>query len=99
MKYTVLDALAIARAVRRGDAVLLGHVIFHRKDANVTVHWKPARGVPSAVLEWHRERLENALRRRLQEMEQKDLDGMTEAEIDRFCEKYDHYKIILEVCG
>ena len=97
--YSVLDALAIAQAVRRGDAVLLGPVVFHWEPVNVTVHWQPVHGVAEAVLEWHRERLEGALRRRLQEMEQEDLDGMTEAEIDRFCEKYDHYKIILEVCG
>lgn len=95
---TVFDALAIAQAVRRGDAVLTGPVIFHREVVNVTVPWQPTHGVPAAVLEWHRERLEKALRRRLQEMEQKDLDGMTEAELDRFCEKYEHYKTILEVC-
>lgn len=97
--YSVLDALAIAQAVRRGDAVLLGPVIFHREAVNVTVLWQPAHGVAEEVLEWHRERMEKAIHRRLQEMEQKDLDGMTEAEIDRFCEKYDHYKIIMEVCG
>lgn len=96
--YSVFDALAIGQAVQRGEAVLLAPVVFHVEPVNVSVYWKPTHGVPDAVLEWHRERLKKALRRRLQEMEQKDLDGMTEAEIDRFCQKYDRYKIIMEGC-
>lgn len=96
--YSVLDALAIGQAVQRGEAVLLAPVVFHVEPVNASVYWKPTHGVPDAVLEWHRERLEKALRRCLQEMEQKDLDGMTEAETDRFCEKYDRYKIIMEGC-
>jgi hypothetical protein len=96
--YSVLDALAIGQAVKHGDAVLLGPVIFHREPVNVSVYWRPVRGVAEAVLEWHRERLEKALRRRLQKMEQTDLDGMTEAEIDRFCEKYSRYKLLWGGC-
>lgn len=94
--YSVLDALAIGQAVKRGDAVLLAPVVFHREPITVTVLWQPVRGVDEAVVEWHRKRLENALRRRLQEMKQKDLDCMTETEIDAFCEKYRRYKLLIE---
>lgn len=92
--YSVWDALAIAQAVRRGDAVLIAPVIFHREPMRATVLWKPVHGMASTVLEWHRERLE----KRLQEMEQQPIDGMTEAETDRLCDQYVHYKMILEVC-
>lgn len=98
MKYTVLDALAIAQAVRRGDAVLTGPVIFHREPVNVSVYWRPVHGMAAEVLERHRERLEAALCRHLEEMEQKDLDGLTDAEIDAFCAKYGRYKMLMEVC-
>lgn len=97
--YSVLDALAIGQAVKRGDAVLLGPVIFHREPVNVSVYWRPVHGVAEDMLEKHRERLGNALRRRLQEMENQPLDGLTEAETDRLFEKYSQYKYILEVCG
>lgn len=95
--YSVLDALAIGQAVKRGDAVLLAPVVFHREPITVTVLWQPVRGVAEAVLEWHRERLEAALCRRLEEMEQQSLDGWTNAEIDALCEKYSRYKQIMEV--
>jgi len=96
--YSVLDALAIAQAVRRGDAILLGPVIFHREPVNVTVLWQPVHDTAEAVLERHRERLEKALRRRLQAMEQQTLEGWTDAETDAFCEKYSQYKMLLGGC-
>lgn len=93
--YSVLDALAIGRAVKRGDAVLLAPVVFHREPITVTVLWRPVRGVEEAVLEWHRESLEATLCRRLEEMEQQTFNGWTDAEIDDFCEKYSRYKLLL----
>ena len=95
----VFDALAIGRAVRRGDAVLLAPVIFHREEMTVTVPWKPVHGVAEAVLEWHRARLEKAIRRRLQEMEEQPIDGLSEREMDALIDKYDRYKMLLEVCS
>lgn len=95
--YSVLDALAIGQAVKRGEAVLLGPVLFHREPVNVTVLWQPVHGTAEVVLERHRERLEKAIRRRLQEMEQQAIDGWTDAETDTFCEKYSRYKSLLEV--
>lgn len=95
--YSVLDALAIGQAVKRGDAVLLAPVLFHVDPVNVSVYWQPTHGVPAAVLEWHRERLEKALRRSLQEMEQQPLDSLSAAEVERLGEKYSRYKTILEV--
>jgi len=94
--YSVLDALAIGQAVKRGDAVLLAPVVFHREPITVTVFWHPVRGVAEAVLDWHRERLEKAMHRSLQEMEQQPLDGLTAAEVERLGNKYSRYKTILE---
>lgn len=96
--YSVLDALAIAQAVRRGDAVLLAPVIFHKQPLTVTVCWEPTHGVAEAVLEWHRERLQNALQGRLQAMEQQPLDGMSAEEVEALCDRYTLYKTLLEVC-
>lgn len=97
--YSVLDALAIAQAVKRGDAVLLGPVIFHRDPVNVSVYWRPVHGLAEAVLEWHRERLEKTLRKSLEEMEQMSLDGMSAAEVERLGEKHGRYRLLLEWCG
>lgn len=96
--YSVLDALAIAQAVRRGDAILLAPVIFHKQPLTVTVCWEPTHGVAEAVLEWHRERLQNALQGRLQAMEQQPLDGMSAEEVEALCDKYTLYKTLMEVC-
>lgn len=97
--YSVLDALAIGQAVKRGDAVLLAPVVFHREPVNVSVYWKPACGMAEAVLEWHRERLEKALRKRVQELETQSIDGLTEVEMDALCAKHERYKTLLEVLG
>lgn len=48
--YSILDALTIAQAVKKGEARLLGKVIFHRKDMTVTVRWEPVGGEASAAL-------------------------------------------------
>lgn len=96
--YSVFDALAIGQAVKRGDAVLLAPVIFHKQALTVTVYWNPVEGAAETVLDAYRNRLKNALEGRLQAMENQPLEGLTEAEIDRYCEKYSRYKTILEVC-
>lgn len=95
--YSVLDALAIGQAVKRGEAVLLSPVIYHREPVNVSIYWQPVQSTAEEVLQKHRQRLENALHMRLQEMEQETFEGWTDAEIDRFCEQYDRYKTLLEV--
>lgn len=96
--YSVFDALAIGQAIRRGAAVLLAPVVFHKQALTVSVYWQPVEGTAETVLDTHKNRLRNAMERRLQEMEEQPLDGLTEAEIDRFCEKYSQYKTILEGC-
>lgn len=96
--YSVFDALAIGQAVKRGKAVLLAPVIFHKQSLTVTVYWNPVEGAAETVLDAYRNRLKNALESRLQAMEDQPLEGLTEAEIDRYCEKYSRYKTILEVC-
>lgn len=95
---SVLDALAVAQAVRKGDAVLLGPVIFHRDALTVTVFWQPLAGNAAEMLQIHRERLEKAMRRGLQEMEQQPLDGLTAAEVELLGKKYSRYKLLLESC-
>lgn len=96
--YSVFDALAIGQAVRHGAAVLLAPVVFHKQALTVSVYWQPVEGEAETVLDTHRNRLRNALEGRLQVMEDQPLEGLTEAEIDRFCEKYSQYKTILEGC-
>ena len=96
--YSMLDALAIGQAVKRGDAVLLTPVVYHSEPMTVTVLWQPVHGVADAVLAWHRERLETALCRRLKQMEEQTFDGWTDAEIDHFCEKYAYCKWLMEGC-
>lgn len=95
--YSVFDALAIGQAVRHGAAVLLAPVVFHKQALTVSVYWQPVEGTAETVLDAHRNRLKNALKSRLQAMADQPLEGLTEAEIDRYCEKYSHYKSLLEV--
>lgn len=93
--YPLLDALAIGQAVRKGDAVLIGKVIFHAEPVTISICWHPVCGDSEAVLEYHRERLKSSLERRLQVMEQQPIDGMTEAEMDGLIDQYMRYKTIL----
>ena len=70
---TLFDALAIAQAVRKGEARLVGKVVFHRRSMTVTVRWEPQTGEASAaLLAKARERLKNALKARLKAMETSD---------------------------
>lgn len=41
---SIFDALAIAQAVKKGEARLLGKVVFHRQTMSVTVRWEPTGG-------------------------------------------------------
>ena len=69
--YSVLDALAIAQAVRKGEALLLGKVVFHRPAGNVSVYWEPLTGEsPEVLLTRYREALMNALEARLKAMDE-----------------------------
>lgn len=96
--YSVLEALAIAQAVRKGEAALIGKIVFHTYTLTVTVRWHPIAAEAQTLLDTHKKRMEQALQRRLREMEQQPIDGLTDAEITLLCEKYDRYKAILEVC-
>ena len=96
--YSVFDALAIGQAVRRGAAVLLAPVIFHKQALTVTVYWHPVDADSGTVLETIKNRLISTMKARMQELEDKPLDGLTDGEIDQFCEKYSLYKTIMEEC-
>ena len=94
--YSVLDALAIAQAVKRGDAVLIAPVIFHQDPVNVTVRWEPTKGLAEAVLDWHRERLKATLQGRLEAMEQQALDDLSAENVEALSAKHSLYKALLE---
>ena len=93
--YSVLEALAIAQAVRKGEAALIGKVVFHADTLAVTVRWHPIAAEAQVLLDAHKKRLKQALQQRLQEMEQQPVEGLTEAEMTLLCEKHDRYKSIL----
>ncbi len=98
--YSVLDALAIAQAVRKGEARLLGKVIFHRPAGVVTVRWEPLNGEPEgAMLKCFRDTLQNALEGRLKALEERDYTSLTVEEKEAYCRQYERYLAVLETRG
>lgn len=89
--FSLFDALAIGQAVRRGEARLMGKVIFHRQPMTATIHCEDLSALPV----W-RERLKKALEARLQAMEGSGWENMRAEEYARFCEKYGQYTRLLE---
>lgn len=95
--YSVLDALAIAQAVRKGEARLLGKVVFHRPAGNVSVYWEPLTcESPEVLLNRYREALTNALEARLKAMDESPYWNLTPEEYDAFCAKYSRYAELLK---
>ena len=95
--YSVLDALAIAQAVRKGEALLLGKVVFHRPAGNVSVYWEPLTGEsPEVLLTRYREALMTALEARLKAMDESPYWNLTPGEYDAFCAKYSRYAELLK---
>ena len=98
--YSVLDALAIAQAVRKGEARLLGKVIFHRQAGVVTVRWEPLNGESEDnCLSRHRDALQNALEGRLKALEERDYTNLTAEEKEAYCRQYERYLAVLEMRG
>ena len=98
--YSVLDALAIAQAVRKGEARLLGKVVFHRPAGVVTVRWEPLNGEPEgAMLKRCRDALQNALESRLKALEERDYTNLTAEEKEAYCRQYERYLAVLEMRG
>ena len=98
--YSVLDALAIAQAVRKGEARLLGKVIFHRPAGVVTVRWEPLNGEPEgAMLKRCRDTLQNALEGRLKALEERDYTNLTAEGKEAYCRQYERYLAVLEMRG
>ena len=98
--YSVLDALAIAQAVRKGEARLLGKVIFHRPAGVVTVRWEPLNGESEDnCLSRHRDALQNALEGRLKALEERDYTNLTAEEKETYCRQYERYLAVLETRG
>ena len=95
--YSVLEALAIAQAIRKGEARLLGKVIFHRPAGNVSVYWEPLTGEsPEVLLTRYREALTNALEARLKAMDESPYWNLSPEEYDAFCAKYSRYAELLK---
>ncbi|MCI5956594.1 MAG: hypothetical protein MRZ54_06390 [Clostridiales bacterium] len=95
--YSLFDALAIGQAVRKGEARLLGKVIFHQQEMTVTARWEPLTGEASAeLLNRRRECLKNALEARLKAMENSRWENLTAVEYDQFCAQYGRYYRLLE---
>lgn len=98
--YSVLDALAIAQAVRKGEALLLGKVVFHRPAGVVTVRWEPLNGESEDnCLSRHRDALQNALEGRLKVLEERDYMNLTAEEKEAYCRQYERYLAVLEMRG
>ena len=98
--YSFLDALAIAKAVRKGEALLLGKVIFHRPAGVVTVRWEPLNGeLEGAMLKRCRDTLQNALEGRLKALEEQDYTNLTAEEKEAYCRQYERYLAVLEMRG
>ena len=98
--YSVLDVLAIAQAVRKGEARLLGNVIFHRPAGVVTVRWEPLNGESEDnCLSRHRDALQNALEGRLKALEEQDYTNLTAKEKEAYCRQYERYLAVLETRG
>jgi hypothetical protein len=98
--YSVLDALAIAQAVRKGEARLLGKVIFHRPAGVVTVRWEPLNGESEDnCLSRHRDALQNALEGCLKALEERDYTNLTAEEKEAYCRQYERYLAVLEMRG
>lgn len=98
--YSVLEALAIAQAVRKGEARLLGKVIFHRPAGNVSVYWEPLTDeTPPVLLNRYKEALQNALEGRLKALEERDYTNLTAEEKEAYCRQYERYLAVLETRG
>ncbi len=95
--YPLFDALAIAQAVRKGEARLLGKVTFDRRSLTARVLWEPTHKEASAAcLKRWQEWLKNALQARLEAMEATDYWNLTAEDYNRFCAQYGRYTMILE---
>ncbi len=97
--YSLFDALAIGQAVKKGEARLLGKVVFHRQEMTVSVPWEPLTGEASTgLLSRRRECLKNALEARLKAMESSGWENLTVEEYNQFCARYGRYYRLLEGC-
>ena len=96
----MLDALAIAQAVKKGEARLLGKVVFHRPAGVVTVRWEPLSGESEDdCLSRHRDTLQNALEGRLKALEERDYTNLAAEKKEAYCRQYERYLAMLEMRG
>ena len=93
----VLNALAISLAVRKGEAELLGKVIFHKRDMTVSLYWKQLTAEdPAAFMNRYRERMKSAIQKRLRQMDDAEWWKLSEDEFDQMSSRYSFLCWLLE---
>lgn len=95
--YSLFDALAIGQAIRKGEARLLGKVIFHKRDMTVSLYWKQlAAEGPAAFMNRYRERMKSAIQKRLRQMDDAEWWKLSEDEFDQMSSRYSFLCWLLE---
>ena len=93
----VLNALAISLAVRKGEAELLGKVIFHKRDMTVSLYWKQLTAEdPAAFMNRYRERMKSAIQKRLRQMDDAEWWKLSEDGFDQMSSRYSFLCWLLE---
>lgn len=93
----VLDALAISLAIRKGEAELLGKVVFHKRDMTVSLYWKQLTAEePAAFMNRYRERMKSAIQKRLRQMDDAEWWNLSEEEFDQMSSRYCFLNWLLE---
>lgn len=95
--YSLFDALALGQAVRKGEARLLGKVIFHKRDMTVSLYWKQLTAEdPAAFMNRYRERMKSAIQKRLRQMDDAEWWKLSEDEFDQMSSRYSFLCWLLE---
>ena len=96
-KMSLLDALSVGQAVRKGEAELLGKVRLHPDDLTVSLCWIPVNGEqPEMVLHRWRKKTRALIEKRLQEMDASSWWELNAEEYNHFCARYGFYKRLLD---
>lgn len=94
---SVLDALAISLAIRKGEAELLGKVIFHKRDMTVSLYWKQLTAEePAVFMDRYRKRMRAAIQKRLRQMDDAEWWNLSEEEFEQMSSRYSFLNWLLE---
>ena len=93
----MLDALAISLAIRKGEAELMGKVIFHKRDMTVSLYWKQLTAEePAVFMDRYRERMRAAIQKRLRQMDDAEWWNLSEEEFEQISSRYSFLNWLLE---